>query len=150
MSIQKYAAQFLPTAALVDQNGIPTTSYGRAFLLALFNRTGAGNGIIPIVSPPLTAIGLTIDDALQLSSDWNYVTTAEVGGAVVISSALNLQPGNDIWVFNFSANYLNVYPPSANVSIDALSAGSPYALPSGARSRCFQCLTATQFSSYGN
>lgn len=150
MSIQKFTAQFVPTGALVDSNGIPTTNYGRAFFLALFNRTGAGRGIVPAVSPPLTAQGATIADALQLTADWNYVTTVAAGAGVAISSALNLQPGNDIWVFNFGAHALAIYPPSANFAIDALAAGDPYSLPSGARSRCFQCLTATQFSSYGN
>ena len=150
MSIQKYPAQFQPTASLVDQNGIPTTSYGRGFFLGLFNRTGQGNGIVPIVSAPLTATGSTIANALQLSADWNYVTTVGGGSGVAISSALNLQPGNDIWVFNFGANPLKIYPPNATTIIDALAAGAPYSLANGARSRCFQCLTATQFSSYGN
>lgn len=150
MSTQKFTAYYVPRSPLVDQHGIPTTAYGNFFLLGLFNRTGAGTGIIPKVSPPLTATGTTIGEALQLIADWNYVTTVPANSGVAIAEALNLQPGNDIWVFNFGANPLNIYPPSASVVIDALGAGAPYVLTGGGGSRCFQCITSTQFSSYGN
>lgn len=149
MSIQKFPAQFLPTAALVDKNGVPTTNYGRGFLLALFNRTGAGTGIVPAVSPPLAATGSTIADALQLTADWNNVQTVGAGTGVAIASALNLQPGNDIWVFNGGVNNLDVYPPDAVTIIDALAAGDAFVLAPG-KLRCFQCWSAAQFHSYGN
>jgi len=144
------AALFNPRSQLVDNNGVPTAAIGRGFLQAMYVRTGSGTGIVPIVSAPLTATGSTINDALQLGADWNYITTAVAGSGAAIASALNLQPGNDIWVFNFSGHSVKIYPPSVAAQIDALGAGDPYSLANGARSRCFQCLTATQFSSYGN
>lgn len=150
MSIKNGAqvsAQFIPTAALVDNNGIPTTSYGRGFLQSLFTRTGLGTGIQPIVSPPLAATGSGIATALQLIADWNQITSGT--GGVAIAAALNLQPGNDIWVFNSSGVNQNVYPPNAQTQIDTLGAGSPYVLANG-KLRCFQCWTSTQFHSYGN
>jgi hypothetical protein len=150
VSIQKIPANFLPTGTLVNpSSGIPTTSYGWAFLNALFQRTGGGTGIVPSVSPPLTATGTTIANALQLTADWNNVTTVGTGTGVAIASGLNLQPGNDIWVFNSGANNLNVYPPSPQIIIDALGAGAPYVLVPG-KLRCFQCWTAVEFNSYGN
>lgn len=149
MSIQKFLANFIPTAPLVDSNGIPTINYGRPFLLGLWNRTGAGTGIVPVVSDPLTATGNAIGNALQLQDDWNDVETTPAGSGVAISSALNLQPGNNIWVFNGGVNNLNVYPPSAQAQIDALGNGAPYVLVPG-KLRCFQCWQSTQFRSYGS
>ena len=94
MSISKFQAQFQQSGSLVDKNGIPTTAYGRAFLLALYNRTGAGTGIIPVVSAPLTATGTTIADALQLTADWNDIEVGAANTGVAIAAALNLAPGN--------------------------------------------------------
>lgn len=143
------SAQFIPTAALVDQNGIPTTAYGRGFLQATWVRGGSGTGIVPVVSAPLTAAGTTIETALQLAEDWNNVATAAAGSGVAIAAQLNLQPGNDIWVFNAAANTVKVYPPSPTTQIDALGNGTPYSLTPG-KLRCFKCWAATQFHSYGN
>lgn len=149
MSIQKFASLFNPRTPLVDKLGIPSTNYGQQFLLALWNRTGGGTGIVPSVDATLVATGATIADALQLTKDWNGTQTTPAGSGVAIASALNLQPGNDIWVFNGGLNNLNVYPPSGAVQIDALGNGNPYVLASG-KLRCFQCWTAAQFHSYGN
>jgi hypothetical protein len=149
VSIQKFTAQFNPTSPLVDSQGIPILGYGRAFFLALFNRTGQGTGIVPIVSDPISATGATIADAFQLENDWNNVTNIPAGTGVAISSALSLQPGNDIWVMNAGAGDLNVYPPDTKTQIDALGAGGPYVLHPG-KLRCFQCWASNQFYSYGN
>lgn len=148
MSISKFQAQFQPRAALVDSNGLPTTSYGFGLIRALWLRTGGGTGIVPQVSDPITATGTTINDAFQLSDDWNLVTVVPLGAGVAISSELGLQPGNDIWVYNSSANDLSVYPPS-NAIIDQLAVGVPYNLLPN-RLRCFQCWQSTLFLSYGN
>jgi hypothetical protein len=143
------AAQFIPTAAVVDpKTGIPTTAYGRGLLSAFFGRTGLGTGIVPIVSPPLTAMGNVIGNALQLAADWNDVAIVAVGAGVAIAAQLNLQPGNDIWVCNRGANSVKVYPPSGATVIDALAAGAPFVLASG-KLRCFQCWP-TRFNSFGN
>lgn len=149
MSIQHYPGQFIPTSPLVDKNGVPLVGYGKSFFLAIFNRSGMGNGIVPVVSDPLIATGASIADALQLVKDWNDVETVGTGTGVAIAAALKLQPGNDIWVFNGGANALAVYPSDPTVQIDALGAGTPYSLAAG-KLRCFQCWSLTQFRSYGN
>lgn len=142
------AALFNPRSQLVDQNGVPTTAYGQGFLRSLYNRTGLGTGIVPIVSPPLTATGASIADALALTADWNDIEAGAANTGVIIAEALNLQPGNDIWVANGTGTNKYVYPPSAAVQIDALGNGTPFQLTPG-QLRCFQCWTATQFRSYG-
>ena len=156
MSIQKYPVQYQPTSPLVDKNGVPIVGYGRAFFLGLYNRTGLGTGIVPIVTPPpgLKATGAGLDDALLLTQDWNDVQSG-AGAGVAIASGLDLKPGNDIWVFNGSGGNINVYPPDATSQIDALGAGTPYVLAT-TKLRCFQCWFAqaagitVQFRSYGN
>lgn len=144
MSIQSFGYLFVPTRKLVDQNGIPFQD-GRDFLLSLFNRTGAGTGIIPKVSAPLTATGASISTALGLATDWNLVGTVPAGTGVQI---MPLQPGNDIQVFNSGANALLVYP-QANAQIDALGNGVGFSLAPG-KLRIFECWTLSQFVSYGN
>lgn len=157
MSIQSYKIQYRPSSPLVDSQGIPTSAYGRQFFTQLYNRTGLGTGIVPIVTPPpfLTATGATIADALQLTQDWNDIEFGGANTGVIITPALNMQPGNDIWVFNGTGNNKNVYPPTATDQIDALGAGNPFVLAAG-KLRCFQCWFAPnaaitkQFRSYGN
>jgi len=139
------AALLNPRAQLVDNQGTPTTSYGVGFLTALYKRTGSGTGIQPTVSGQLTGTGTTSATALGLINDWNLVS----GGGVIISPLLNLQPGNDIWVYNNGAGNINVFPPSGAIQIDQLSAGSPFVL-GGHKLRCFQCWTSKLFVSYGN
>lgn len=149
MSITKFQALFQPRAPLVDQSGLVTSNYGLGFLQALYQRTGGGTGIVPKVSDPITATGKSINDAFQLTADWNPVFTTPLGSGVAISSQLGLQPGNDIWVYNAGANDLSVYPPSSQVVIDTGIAGNPYNLPPN-KLRCFQCWQANLFLSYGN
>jgi hypothetical protein len=150
MSIKAIAAQFNARSALVDTAGIPSTAYANGFFTALFNRTGGGTGIVPVVSTPtVTATGNAIGNAFQLTTDWNDIEAGAAGTGVAIAAALNLQPGNDIWVFNGTATNKNVYPPNAQTQIDALGVGMPYILGAG-KLRCFQCWQATQFRSYGN
>jgi hypothetical protein len=150
MSISKFQALFNARAALVDPQGIPTTAYGRGFLQALYDRTGDGTGIIPgVTNPPIAAAGTTIADAFQLTEDWNDIESGNADSGVAISSLLNLQPGNDIWVFNGTGTTKFVYPPDSNTQIDALGPGVGYQLDPG-KLRCFQCWQATQYHSYGN
>jgi hypothetical protein len=150
MSILHPQALFNPRSALVDAQGVPTTAYGRGLIQRFFIMTGSGTGILPSVSTPaVTATGNAIADAFQLTADWNDIESGAAGAGVAIAAALNLQPGNDIWVFNGTATNKNVYPPNAQTQIDALGAGMPYVLAAG-KLRCFQCWQATQFHSYGN
>ena len=142
-------ALFNARSQLVDTQGIPTVSIGRALLQAFYNRTGGQDGIIPTVSGALTATGTTLATALGLTNDWNLVMTVPANSGVIISPLLNLQPGNDIWVYNNDAANLKVYPPSATIQIDQLGAGAPFVLAAH-KLRCFQCWTSTLFVSYGN
>jgi hypothetical protein len=145
VSIQGFIYQFRPNSKLVDPStGIPIAD-GIDALNALFNRTGKGTGIIPIVSGPLVAAGVDQSSALGLSNDWNYVATVTAGSGVQI---LPLKPGNDIEVFNAGANALNVYPPTGS-QIDALGINAPYVLNPG-KLRIFQCWQIALFISLGN
>jgi hypothetical protein len=146
------AALFNARSQLVEKSGIPSVASGRGLLQAVYNRTGGGTGIVNQVTPPtapLVATGASVVDALKLTADWNNVGETPAGAGVHIAPELNLQPGNDIWAYNNGTNNLNVYPPDADTEIDAGGAGQPYVLAPG-KSRCFQCLTPTKFSSYGN
>lgn len=127
MGIQHYSAQYTPTTPIVDpKTGIPNVTSGRV-ILALFNRTGGGTGIVPKVSGPLVATGTSVINALGLAADWNLVVTTPPGSGVMITSLLNLQPGNSIIVFNLGVNGLLVYPP-ADFKINFLAIGNPYTL----------------------
>lgn len=147
MGIQSYGTAYDARRRLIDlRSGIPVDD-GRDFLLALFNRTGAGTGIVPKVSDPLVAAGATIIDALGLTGDWNLVATVAAGSGVQI---LPLKPGNDIQVYNAGLNNLSVYPPPNGSAIDALGVAAPYVLVPG-KLRIFQCWSLTQFySTFGN
>ena len=153
MSIQHFQAQFPAgsEAQFFDPKTGTLTRIGQYFMLQMLNRTGAGTGIVPKVSDPLTATGTTLATALELATDWNTFSTVAAGTGCVISTALDLQPGNDIQVFNGGANNLNVYPPTATDQIDALGAGSPFVLAAG-KLRIFECWATnpSQFRSFGN
>lgn len=145
MSIQSFVRNFFGAGAFVNlQTGALTVDANR-FLLALFNRTGMGTGIVPKVSDPLVAAGVAAADALELVADWNLVGTTGAGSGVRI---LALKPGNDIQVFNAGVHALNVYPTN-NFQIDALGVNQPYVLGPG-KLRIFECWTLSQFYSFGN
>ncbi len=144
---QAVVTLFNARSQVVDEKGVPTVSIGRALLQAVHNRTGGNSGIVNSVSDPLTATGTTSASSLGLKNDWNDVETGT--GGVIISPLLDLQPGNDIWVFNGSGSNVNVYPPSSSVQIDSLGSGVPFVLGNG-KLRCFQCWSSTQYHTYGN
>lgn len=129
----------------VNEQGI-LTGDGFYLLLALFNRTGKGSGIIPVVILPLTATGIDQGSALQLVNDWNDVEAVPVNSGVVL---LPLKPGQDQQVFNGDrANALNVYPPPG-VQIDALGVNAPFVLAIS-KLRIFEFWSLTQIRSFGN
>lgn len=149
MSIQAFNQDFpQPPTPIIDPATGALTRDGRYLLLALWNRTGKGTGIVPVVSPALVATGASIADALQLTNDWNNLGTVAAGAGCQI---LPLKPGNDIQVYNGGANPLAIYPPSALDQIDALGAGAPYSLAAG-KLRIFECwaITPVQLYSFGN
>lgn len=149
MSIQSFLQNFAPRNPIVDpQTGIPTTDYGQSLLLALWNRTGSGTGIVPKVTDPaalLVAAGNSQITAFAVTQDWNWFGTVPVGSGALI---LPLKPGNDIQFFNGGANPLNVYPP-LGYQIDALGLNQPFSLVAG-KLRVFECWALNQLFSFGN
>lgn len=119
-----------------QQNGQPTTNTYK-FLLALFNRSGGGTGIVPQVDNSVTAAGSGQGDATVLTADWNNVS-AGAGGVVMPT----MQPGNDITVLNTTGGSINVYPFSG-AAINGGAANSPVTLSPGELGY-FQCWTNTQ------
>lgn len=149
MGIQHFSQQFFGPGAFVDKaTGILTVNASK-FLLALFNRTGAGTGIVPKVDDVLVAAGADISTALGLVKDWNLITSGAANTGVQISPLLMLQPGNDIQVYNNSGSAKNVYPPDGQTQIDSLAPGAPFSL-ADKRLRVFEMWTPTLFVSYGN
>lgn len=149
MSIGSFGQDFpQPQVGITEPKTGVLTRDGRYLLLTLYNRTGAGTGIVPNVSDPLIAAGASIADALQLTTDWNLFGTVAAGTGCQI---LPLKPGNDIQVYNGGANALNIYPPTALDQIDALGAGVAYSLPAG-KLRIFECwaINPGLYLSYGN
>lgn len=146
-----------PQTPLVDAKGCATKD-GRYLWLALWNRTGAGNGIIPVISgiPPsvnnalLVAAGTTQADGLQLTDDWNYFGTVPAGAACVMPPQV---PGNTpLQVFNGGLNPLLIFPPvvaGGGFKIDALGLNAGFALAAG-KLRIFECWSMTQLVSLGN
>ena len=113
------------------------TKDARYFLIALFNRTGAGTGL-PSVGNPLSAKGTTQADALILASDWNNVSTVASNSGVAIPV---LAVGADCLVWNAGANALKVYPPVGS-AIDSLGPNTAYSLATG-KMQWFRCLSST-------
>ena len=139
--------QYRPNAPLVNsQTGVPMRD-GIDLVLALYNRTGAETGSPnQVTQEAVAAAGTTLETATMLTLDWNEVSPVPANSGVSIPQAA-LVPGADIVVYNAdAANTLNVYPPAADVQIDALGLGAPYQLAHGV-SRTFRCWSPTQFRS---
>src|SRR6185437_15204330 len=126
-----------------SNNGIPVRD-GIDLILALYNRTGGGNGSPnQVTQDTVAAQGNSIANALLLTQDWNLVTATADNQGVQIPA---FPPGGDIAIYNDSAFVVLVYPPDADVQIDALGNGQPYSLAAGTK-QTFQCWTPTQLRS---
>lgn len=136
LNIKNY--QYKPNAPLVNRDsGVPMRD-GIDLILALYNRTGAGNGSPNQVAQDLfAAAGDALANAPILAFDWNEVSPVNAGEGVALPVAM-LIPGADIVVFNSGANTLRIYPPALDIQIDALGLGIPYQLASGSQ-RKFSC-----------
>lgn len=137
MSIQRFAQLLFGADAFVDKGTGKLTVNAARFILALWNRTGGGTGIVPKVSDPLTATGADVGTALMLKDDWNVITAGANNAGVVM---LALKPGNDIQVMNKGPNTYKVYPFDPAVAIDALGAGAAFSLAPG-KLRIFEVMT---------
>lgn len=122
--IQLFQTNFPPqTTPLVDSKGCMTIP-GMAFWRALWQRTGAGPGLVNQVALGLVASGSTQANALALTADWNLIGTTPNSSGVILPA---LTGGQSVLVVNGGVNPLNVYPP-LTAQIDALGVNSTYAL----------------------
>lgn len=95
----------------------------------------------------LTATGATPGGALQLTANFNQVTTVSAGTGVRLPSAGgNNVTGAPCVVFNRGANTLNVYPPSGG-EIDALGVDTAFTVAAGA-SQAFYATSNLQYYSW--
>lgn len=121
MSITLYPTQFPPqTAPFVDPDGKLNNNTGNPFLVAMWQRTGSGTGIVNDVEIGLLSNGAS---ALELISDWNEVTLDTGHGAILPA----LVGGQSVLVFNNSGGALLIAPP-IGASIDGVPL-TPYSLP---------------------
>lgn len=126
------------------KTGILQLLTGRKMIEALWNRTGAGDGVVPSIATGLISTGATQLTALGLTDDWNEVDTVAPGTGVQIPQ---LSPGQPIAVFNGGANALNVYPPGGN-SIDGAAINVAYSLGT-TKLQIFWQWSLTQLRSFG-
>lgn len=114
---------------------------GYQYLLSLL-ATASSAIATSTVDTGLVATGSNQATALQLSAQWNEVSTVPLASGVLLQA---LQPGQSQTVFNHGANALNIYPPPG-MQIDALDVNLAYALAAGSR-HTFDFLSAVQIRS---
>lgn len=130
-----------PQSPFVDGKSFNLSDDGYQYLLSLLN--AAANSIsTSSVDSDLTATGTNQATALQLSSQWNEITTTLPGTGVLLQA---LQTGQSQTVFNEGANALNVYPPPG-AQIDTSAVNVPYVLGAGLR-HTFDFTSASQIRS---
>lgn len=133
MGINGFPTNFPPQRApIIDQATGQFTMDGRYLLLALFNRSGEGDGF-PTIALGLMAQGIDQSSAILMGSDWNEFDTVAAGTGAVIPI---MGAGGDIIVWNFGASPLSIYPspvaaPNQPIQIDALGVNQPYMLAAG-------------------
>lgn len=85
-----------------------------------------GKGVSQSSTTGLTAAGSTLSDCLALSRVYNHFSTVAAGtGACLWSPDLS---GMQVFVQNFGANDLKLYPATAGGSINSAGAGNPITL----------------------
>lgn len=136
MPATAYPTQLLPAKnPHMTQDGSPTYAF-LTHLRQIFNRTGAGTGIVNKVNQAVSAAGNSQETATQLTHDWHMITEGQ--GGVTMQS---IKPGQDLTVFNNSGQDQNIYPFSG-AQIDALGANAPLSIPHG-KAVTIQCYTTT-------
>jgi hypothetical protein len=140
VGINPFPQQFPPPQTpLIDKATGAASRDGSYLLLALWSRTGHGDGT-PTIGP-----GLAINDAtvvFNITNDWNEFTAVPPGGACQLPQ---MAVGTDCIIWNDGANSLSVQPQRA-AQIDALGAGAGYSLAAG-KMQWFRCITPTQIKS---
>lgn len=131
-----------PQSPFVNQATGFLSNDGYLYLLGIINQL---QNAVPTssIATGLEAQGTTQSTALQLTSQWNEITSAIGGGTngVLLDA---FQPGQAQSVFNNSGVTINVYPPPG-AKINSLGVNVAYSLTNGSR-QTFQFLQVTQIS----
>lgn len=97
------------------------------------------------VTTGITAAGTTITDATQLSSFINIVSTTAASTGVKLNSSWPV--GQIGLVQNNGANALNLFPPTASLTINGGSAGAAVTIAAAAGNLIIR-LSSTDFAAY--
>ena len=97
------------------------------------------------VTTGVTAAGTTITDATQLSSFINIVSTTAASTGVKLNSSWPV--GQIGLVQNNGANALNLFPPTASLTINGGSAGAAVTIAAAAGNLIIR-LSSTDFAAY--
>lgn len=131
-----------PQSPFVNQATGFLSNDGYQYLLGIINQL---QNAVPTssIANGLEATGTTQATALQLTSQWNEVTSVIGGGenGVLLDA---FQPGQSQTVFNNAGTAILVYPPPG-AQINNLGVNIAYELDSGDR-QTFQFLQVTQIS----
>lgn len=141
MPLLVYPRQMLQRgeAAVTPNNGAATNDL-YYLLLALFNRTGGGDGGVAIGNP-LGAVAPPGTLPL-IQNDWNVFTVVPAGGACQLPPVAVTA---DFIIWNFGANPLAITP-QPNQEIDTLGAGAAYSLAVN-KMQWFRCTAQNQLLS---
>ena len=128
-----------PQSPFVNKQNLDLSYDGLNFLLDLLN--SATSALTQqSVGLSLVASGATQATALQLTDQWNVVTSGSGGVLLAVS-----QPGQIQIVFNKSGSGINVYPPPG-YNIDAAAANVAYSL-ANPKVQIFSFVSPTQIFS---
>lgn len=97
------------------------------------------------VTTGITATGTTITDAYQLTTFANIVSTAAASTGVKLNSSWPV--GQIGLVQNNGANTLNLFPPTASLTINGGSAGAAVTIAAAAGNLIIR-LSSTDFAAY--
>lgn len=103
----------------------------------------AANYISGIAADSLVATGSTQATALLITADSNAVITTAASTGVVFPT--NTSPGDEMFVKNYGANALSIYP-ALGESIDAIATNGAYSLAT-TKSAYFVKTSATRWAS---
>ncbi len=140
MGINPFANGFPQPQTPVTNKDESITKDFRYLLIALWNRTGAGDGV-PNIQAGQTVVSGT---PFNIVGDWNEFTTVPASSAIAVLPVL--VPGTDCIVFNDDASHSLSVQPQPNIQIDALGNGVGYSLAAG-KMQWFRCVTTTLIKS---
>lgn len=119
--------------------GLPTQ------IAAVISAESVNSAPTRAVTTGITAAGTTITDATQLSSFINIVSTTAASTGVKLNSSWPV--GQIGLVQNNGANALNLFPPTASLTINGGSAGAAVTIAAAAGNLIIR-LSSTDFAAY--